>query len=146
METPRGDRRGLRVAPRASGGARTGRGGVYVSVYGTRRPDMSRQCQKSPCYRAAVLLLWTLLLATACTGSGPGSGPVLTGQTEEGRAKAATPAGTPCTDADGDGFADAWTCPGLPPEMADCADQDPAVGPDTERCAGGPLSHGRPTG
>ena len=36
-----------------------------------------------------------------------------------------------CPDADGDGFVDAWTCPGA--KEADCDDSDPAVTPATER-------------
>ncbi len=38
-----------------------------------------------------------------------------------------------CPDRDGDGYPDAWVCPALPPERADCDDTDPAVTPDTER-------------
>ncbi len=38
-----------------------------------------------------------------------------------------------CPDADADGFPDAWTCPGLAPDRADCDDGDPAVTPATER-------------
>ncbi len=38
-----------------------------------------------------------------------------------------------CPDQDGDGFPDAWTCPGLPPDRADCDDSDPRVTPATER-------------
>ena len=39
----------------------------------------------------------------------------------------------PCPDADGDGFVDAWSCPGLASETLDCDDADPAVGPAQER-------------
>ena len=42
-------------------------------------------------------------------------------------------AATGCADSDGDGFVDAWTCPGLSSELADCDDKDPAVTPATER-------------
>lgn len=37
-----------------------------------------------------------------------------------------------CPDRDKDGFPDAWTCPHLPPAMADCDDRDPAVTPSQE--------------
>ena len=38
-----------------------------------------------------------------------------------------------CPDKDGDGFQDAWTCPLLPPDKADCDDSSPDVTPETER-------------
>ena len=38
-----------------------------------------------------------------------------------------------CPDRDSDGFPDAWTCPGMPPEKADCDDGDAGVTPATER-------------
>jgi formylglycine-generating enzyme required for sulfatase activity len=40
---------------------------------------------------------------------------------------------TGCVDADKDGFPDAWSCPSLPTDEADCDDTDPAVTPATER-------------
>jgi hypothetical protein len=49
----------------------------------------------------------------------------------------AVPHGAPsagtCPDADGDGFADAWSGCAAPPETLDCDDADPAVTPDQER-------------
>ena len=46
---------------------------------------------------------------------------------------ALTPPAGGCPDADADGFADAWSCPHLPPDQADCDDGDPATTPATER-------------
>ncbi|RME22119.1 MAG: hypothetical protein D6798_16600, partial [Deltaproteobacteria bacterium] len=43
------------------------------------------------------------------------------------------PPATDCPDADGDGFPSALACPALPPDRADCDDDDPAVTPATER-------------
>ena len=55
----------------------------------------------------------------------------------------ATLADAECTDADGDGFVDAWTCPSGDPATLDCDDQDASVGPDQERFVrGGPFLMG----
>ena len=69
-------------------------------------------------------------------GKAPKQGPEdLASSWSEALAAVVPPAanGAVCSDADGDGFVDAWACPATPIDQADCNDHDAKITPANER-------------
>lgn len=93
------------------------------------------------CYSDAVRPIMPIVVLAACTsGEGPPTippavEPTLAPASDWGEAAVPTlrEPDDGCPDADGDGFASGWVCPGLPADRADCDDADPSVTPATER-------------
>lgn len=98
---------------------------------------MSLRRHQGPCYANAVHRFVSILLVGACV-SEPDPPPAEPDPPSGSRwPQASVPTlsqpESGCPDSDADGFPSAWTCPGLPPERADCDDTDPGVTPSTER-------------